>query len=162
MNPANSVKPDPTPSRHARRWLLAGGWLLFALGLIGILLPVMPTTVFWIGAVWCWSRSAPHLTRRVLAHPRFGEPVRLFIEQGEMTRQGKRFALAGMALGYALLHLLGRPGWTVSLLVGLCLMLVAAWLWARPEPATRIPSPHDSHDGEPLRQLRKLEEQALD
>ncbi len=161
MSRPNTLQTGPSPNRLARRWLLAGGWLLFALGLIGILLPVMPTTVFWIGAVWCWSRSAPHLTRRVLAHPRFGEPVQLFLERGEMTRQGKRFALAGMALGYALLHLLGHPDWWVSLPVGLCLILVAAWLWIRPEPAHNL-SPHDSLGGEPLRQLRKLKEQALD
>ncbi len=137
MHRANTAQAAPTPNRRPRRWLLASGWLLFGLGVIGLLLPVMPTTVFWIGAVWCWSRSAPHLSHRILSHPRFGQPVALFLEKGEMTRQGKRFALIGIALGYALLHLPGNPGWTVSLPVGLCLSLVAAWLWARPEPADR-------------------------
>jgi hypothetical protein len=117
-----------------RIWLLAGGWLLFALGGVGIALPVLPTTVFWIGAIWCWSRSAPHLTRRILSHPRFGRPVYLFIEHGAMTRQGKWTALGGMSLGFALLHLLGRPQWPVSLLVGIGLLTVAGWLWRRPEP----------------------------
>jgi uncharacterized membrane protein YbaN (DUF454 family) len=126
---------DKPRRRASRPWLLAGGWLLFGLGVIGIALPVMPTTIFWIGAVWCWSRSAPRLTRRVLSHPRFGQPVYLFIEYGVMTRSGKWAAIGGIAFGYLLLQLLGRPDWPVSLLLGLTLIVTASWLWLRPEPA---------------------------
>ncbi len=132
MSTANS---NPQPARRSRPWLLAGGWSLFVLGVVGIFLPVMPTTVFWIGAVWCWSRSAPHLTQRILSHPRFGHPVHLFVAHGMMTRSGKRLAIGGIAAGYLLLHLLGQPTWPVSLLLGLTLALVAGWLWQRPEPA---------------------------
>lgn len=124
-------------SATTRRWLVAGGWLLFALGLVGIALPVMPTTVFWIGAVWCWSRSAPRLTRRILSHPRFGHPVHLFLERGEMTRQGKLAAIGGIAGGYLLLHLMARPAWLTASLVAATLLLVAIWLWSRPEPKAR-------------------------
>ncbi len=129
----------------SRPWLMAGGWLLFLLGLIGAFLPVLPTTIFWIGAVWCWSRSAPHLTRRILSHPRFGQPVLLFIEHGQMTRQGKWAAIAGITAGFALLHLFTEPAWTVSLLLGLTLTLVGLWLWQRPEPAA--PNPEEQQQG---------------
>jgi uncharacterized membrane protein YbaN (DUF454 family) len=128
---SSSAELEPRP---ARPWLLIGGWLLFTLGLIGIALPLLPTTVFWIGAVWCWSRSAPHLTRRILSHPRFGEPVYLFIENGEISRLGKLMALIGMSVGYALLHLITPPDSTVSLMLGFTLLLVGIWLWQRPEP----------------------------
>lgn len=136
MSMTKSEPRDDEPQlRASRPWLLAGGWLLFGLGVIGIALPVMPTTVFWIGAVWCWSRSAPRLTRRILSHPRFGQPVYLFIEYGVMTRLGKWAAIGGIAFGYLLLQLLGRPDWPVSLLLGLTLVAIASWLWFRPEPA---------------------------
>lgn len=136
MDPFNSKQnQQATRTSASRPWLLAGGWLLFALGLVGIFLPVLPTTVFWIGAVWCWSRSAPHLTRRILSHPRFGQPVALFIERGQMTRQGKWVAIGGMVAGFSLLHLIGQPAWSVSLLLGVTLALVGLWLWQRPEPA---------------------------
>jgi uncharacterized protein len=137
----NMLTKDPPTPRKSRPWLLVTGWILFALGVIGIFLPVMPTTVFWIGAVWCWSRSAPHLTRRILSHPRFGQPVHLFVTHGAMTRSGKWMAIGGIAAGYLLLHLLGQPAWPVSLLLGLTLALVATWLWQRPEPAVD-PVPH--------------------
>ncbi|MET0052104.1 MAG: YbaN family protein [Candidatus Thiodiazotropha sp.] len=134
VNKGDILTPEPR-NTALRGGLMALGWLLFALGFIGIFLPVMPTTVFWIGAVWCWSRSAPQLTRRILAHPRFGEPVRLFLEQGQMSRQGKGWALAGMTLGFVLLQWLGKPGVWVSAGVGTVLVLVAVWLWHRPEPS---------------------------
>ncbi len=139
MRGMHKVKSEPNndqaDQQKPRLWLVASGWLLFALGVIGIALPVMPTTVFWIAAVWCWSRSAPHLTRRILSHPRFGQPVYLFIEYGMMSRNGKWAAIGGIAAGFLLLQLLSRPTWPVSLLVGLTLTLIAAWLWLRPEPA---------------------------
>lgn len=132
------------PHRHhaspSRPWLLACGWLLFVLGILGIFLPVMPTTVFWIGAVWCWSRSAPHLTRHILSHPHFGEPVRRFLEHGEMTRQGKLAAIGGIVAGYLLLQLLSDPSWPLGLLVALLLIAVGTWLWRRPEPANTTPA----------------------
>ena len=133
MGSITMAKSDQQANR-SRLWLLAGGWLLFVLGAVGIALPVLPTTVFWIGAIWCWSRSAPHLTKRILSHPRFGRPVYLFIEYGKMTRHGKWAAICGMSIGFLLLQLLSRPDWPTSLLIGLTLVLIAAWLWRRPEP----------------------------
>lgn len=133
---------NPQPPRDGpgpkKLWLMLCGWILFGLGTVGIALPVMPTTIFWIGAVWCWSRSAPHLTRRILSHPRFGQPVQLFLDQGMMTRSGKWLALAGMTIGFLLLHLISRPDGSVSLLVALTLLAVGTWLWFRPEPAPAL------------------------
>jgi uncharacterized protein len=127
--------PETTSARASRPWLLAFGWLLFSLGFVGIFLPVLPTTIFWIGAVWCWSRSAPHLARRILSHPRFGKPIHQFIERGEMTRHGKLAAIGGIAIGYLLFQLTTQPAWLPGLLVAAILALVGAWLWSRPEPA---------------------------
>ncbi|MGD9163741.1 MAG: YbaN family protein, partial [Chromatiales bacterium] len=85
-------------------------------------------------AVWCWSRSAPRLSHRILSHPRFGQPVHRFIEYGMISRPGKWMALSGMAIGYLLLHLFGHPDWILTLSLGFILLLVGVWLWQRPEP----------------------------
>lgn len=141
MDKPNGKQEQPgTGSRATRLWLIAGGWLLFGLGLVGIFLPVLPTTVFWIGAVWCWSRSSPRLSRYILSHPRFGQPVALFLEKGQISRRGKWTATAGMAAGLALLHLFSEPAWQISLLVALTLALVGLWLWRRPEADAMPPS----------------------
>jgi hypothetical protein len=52
------------------RWLwLSAGLLQVGLGSLGIVLPVLPTTVFFIGAAACFTRSSPRLERWVLALP---------------------------------------------------------------------------------------------
>ncbi|MEJ2620655.1 MAG: YbaN family protein [Candidatus Thiodiazotropha sp.] len=118
----------------SKAWMLVAGWLLFALGAVGVALPLLPTTIFWIGAVWCWSRSAPHLTKRILSHPRFGQPVYLFITHGQISRIGKSMAVLGMSVGFILFQVVSAPRWEISLVLALVLTLVAIWLWQRPEP----------------------------
>ncbi|PSD26304.1 DUF454 domain-containing protein, partial [Stenotrophomonas maltophilia] len=57
----------------------------------GALLPVMPTTIFLILAVGCFARSSPKFEQRLLAHPRYGPSLRLWREQGAVSRKGKVF-----------------------------------------------------------------------
>ncbi|MBW9269631.1 MAG: DUF454 family protein [Candidatus Thiodiazotropha sp. (ex. Lucinisca nassula)] len=84
--------------------------------------------------VWCWSRSAPHLTKRILSPPRFGQPAYLFITHGQISRTGKWMAVLGMSVGFANFQIVSSPGWQVSGGLILLLSLVAIWLWQRPEP----------------------------
>ncbi|MCG8014941.1 MAG: YbaN family protein [Candidatus Thiodiazotropha sp. 'RUGA'] len=125
----------------SRDWMQLAGWGLFLLGAVGIVLPLLPTTTFWIGAVWCWSRSAPHLTKRILSHPRFGQPVYLFITHGQISRTGKWMALLGMSVGFAILQIVSSPGWQIDGSLMLLLSLVAIWLWQRPEPPSQAGQP---------------------
>lgn len=66
-----------------RTLLLIGGWLLLAIGGVGILLPVMPTTPFVLMAAGCFSCASPRLYG-VLVRSRFFGP---YIENYR-TRQG--------------------------------------------------------------------------
>ena len=83
-------------------WRIIGGFFLL-LGGIGIVLPVLPTTIFWILAALCFARSDPKVRDWIYAKPGIGPQVELFIEKGEMTKAGKRGALMGMALGAGIL-----------------------------------------------------------
>jgi uncharacterized membrane protein YbaN (DUF454 family) len=65
--------PPPVPVRsRPHRWLLAGsGVVLVGIGALGVILPGLPTTIFLIGASWCFARSCPWLEERLIRVPFF-------------------------------------------------------------------------------------------
>lgn len=123
------------PPRPALPWLWRlAGLLCLGLAVLGALLPLMPTTVFLIGAAACFGRASPQWEARLLAHPRFGPTLRHWREQGAIAAPAKAWACGGMALGLGLSCWLIRPGWllggALAALMGLC----AAFVLSRPAP----------------------------
>ena len=102
-SPARSIKPVRVEPRAL--FLLATGYLFFAIGFVGMFLPVLPTTVFWIIAAFCFAKSSPAMYRRILAWPRVGPAIAAFIDHGVIGRTSKRVAIAGMSAGAALVLL---------------------------------------------------------
>ncbi len=105
-------------------WRIAGLAFL-SIGWIGIFLPLLPTTIFWILAALCFARSDPKLRDWIYARPHVGPQVQLFIERGEMTKAGKRGALFGMMIAAGFIAWLGwhRP---LFLTLGLGLVSLGA------------------------------------
>lgn len=61
-----------TERAYRRHLLQAFGWVCVALGAIGIVLPVMPTTVFLLAALWAFARSSPRLHTWLIENRYFG------------------------------------------------------------------------------------------
>lgn len=78
------------------------GGLFLALGAIGIVVPVWPTTVFWILAAICFARSSPSARDWIYSRPGVGPVVEDFVEFGRITRKAKLGALFGIALAASL------------------------------------------------------------
>jgi len=51
------------------------GWLSVVLGVVGIFLPLLPTTPFILLAAWCFSRSSPLFHNWLVSHPKLGPIV---------------------------------------------------------------------------------------
>lgn len=51
------------------------GYFSITLGLIGVFLPLMPTTCFLIAAVWCFAWADKQYVRKLLNHPKLGPLV---------------------------------------------------------------------------------------
>lgn len=81
------------------RWLWFGlGWVAVAVGAIGIVVPGLPTTVFFIVAASCFARSSPRFERWVLGLPRIGPLVRDYRAGLGMPRKAKVFAIVTIAV----------------------------------------------------------------
>lgn len=106
--------------------------LCMALGLLGILLPGLPTVPFLLAAAWAGGRGWPALERWLLAHPRYGEPIRQWRHGGIVSRRAKWAASGMMAVSAIVLLFTGAPV-GVKVAVPLFMAIVAAWLWCRPE-----------------------------
>jgi uncharacterized protein len=127
----DTVLPMKRPVRIV--WLLLG-MACVGLGVIGAIVPLMPTTIFLILAAGCFTRSSPRLEAKLLDHPRFGPVIRSWREEGAIPRRGKQAACTGIAVGYALFWLGARPHWPTALLVAAAMTACALWIVSRPLP----------------------------
>lgn len=129
----------PTLSGRRRRIYNLLAWLCFGLGFLGMVLPLMPTTVFWICATWLWLRSAPKRVSFLVEHPRFGPSIRAFLERGEICRTGKTAAIGSMAISWSIWYGLASPGPIPAIAVAMALGLVALWVGTRPDGPKPVP-----------------------
>ncbi len=109
--------------RLAWAWT-AAGYGFFGIGLAGAVLPVLPTTIFWIAAAGCFAKGCPAMARRIYAWPGIGPSVEAFLSHGVIGGKGKISALAGMALAVAIL--LMTPMSTATLVATIAVILLAA------------------------------------
>ena len=78
------------------------GSLLFLLGLLGLVVPLFPTTVFWILAALALQRSDPAFAERIRAWPKIGPEVANFLDFGVVSPIGKFAAIGAMSASGAL------------------------------------------------------------
>jgi uncharacterized membrane protein YbaN (DUF454 family) len=111
------------------------GCLFVALGFIGAVLPLMPTTVFLIAAAWAFGRSSPRLERWLLNHPKFGPMLVAWRESGAIPRRGKIAACCGIAFGFVMFLVTSNPPWWLIGVVFASMLVIALWIVSRPETA---------------------------
>ncbi|MFO7741562.1 MAG: YbaN family protein [Anaerolineae bacterium] len=63
-----------------RYFLTAAGVVAVGLGLLGVFVPLLPTTPFLLLAAGCWMRSSQRLHDWLLDHRWFGDYVRNYVE----------------------------------------------------------------------------------
>jgi uncharacterized membrane protein YbaN (DUF454 family) len=115
------------------RWLWFGlGWIAVAIGSIGIVVPGLPTTVFFIIAAACFSRSSPRFEQWVLTRPGVGPLVRDYRAGVGMPRKAKVAAIVSIVVVCGLSAWLLDRWWARAIVLGLGLVGVAWIAWRVP------------------------------
>jgi uncharacterized membrane protein YbaN (DUF454 family) len=116
--------PQPTSgelhrSRTVRALLWVAGSLSLALGLIGVVLPGLPTTPFILLAAACYAKASPRLHQWLLNHRWFGPMLRDWESDRSLTRRTKTIAVVSMLVmvGFSIWSFRGRLALQLVLLV---------------------------------------------
>ena len=127
----------PKTNQHnspAVRWaFLILGWVCFVLGIIGALLPVMPTAPFILLAAGCWARSSRRFHFWLINHKYFGKFVRDWEDRHAVPLYGKWLATIMMAISTTMLFFNIPPDMVwVAWLVAMVCSGVAIYLFRLP------------------------------
>ena len=141
--PSTTTTSIPAPTADQRpvvvRWLyLVLAVLCLVMGVIGIIVPGLPTTVFILIAGWAAARGSPRLHAWLWNHRLFGPMLREWANGGRVSRKTKWSATIVMALCACIILLISAPIW-VKITANACMACVLTWLWFRPEPPTTGP-----------------------
>lgn len=130
----------PQPQfRPVRPWLrpvlTAVGAVSLGLGLLGLFLPLLPTTPFVLLTAACWGRSSPRFHAWLLRNPLVGPTIADWQTYGAISLRAKVLAIATLAvtLGLSIAFVVPLVHAQVALgLLGLAVALYLARLPTRP------------------------------
>lgn len=131
-----SGKPKLSSNRLGRTLWLTLAAVSLALGIIGIVLPVLPTTPFILLAAFAAARGSERLHAWMRNHAQFGPMLRDWERDGAVSRRAKIFASVTM-FSSAVLMAVFTPHWWIAAIASAIMLVVAIWLWLRPEPRPR-------------------------
>ncbi len=125
--------------------LIFAGTLFVALGVLGIFLPLMPTTVFLLMAAYCYSRSSERFHSWLLNNRWLGGYIRNYRSGGGMSvrQKASTLSLLWASMGFSI-WIISAKLWVSLLLAAIALGVTIHILWIktyRPEIAEATPEP---------------------
>lgn len=112
---------------------MIAGFVSLALGIVGIFLPLLPTTPFLLLAAFCFARSSERVHTWLVEHPTLGPPIAHWREHGAISRRAKMLAGVALVAAFAISVAMGVPLWALALQAGV-LVCVAIFIFSRPDP----------------------------
>ena len=120
-------------NRLQRYLWLAAGCISLGLGIVGIVLPLLPTTPFLLLAAFCFARGSQKLHSWLVNHPRLGPPIRDWETYRAISRRGKIMAMIAIAAVLAGSIIFGAPLYVILIQIAV-LSAVSIFILTRPRP----------------------------
>ncbi len=108
------------------------GAMSLALGILGVFLPILPTTPFVLLAAFCFSKGSPRLHAWILRNRVFGPLIQDWQQHGVIRRPAKWLATICIFLSFGGLTMLPRAPLLVKVLLDLFALCVLGFIWSRP------------------------------
>lgn len=121
-----------------RMLLVAAGFVSLALGIVGIVLPLIPTTPFVLLAAACFMRSSPRLHAALLQHPWCGPYIRSWRAGLGIPLRAKILATTMMILGIGSSAIWIVPVVTVKWLLVAIGSCVCLYIWRQPTASREL------------------------
>ncbi|HET9217142.1 MAG TPA: YbaN family protein [Terriglobia bacterium] len=144
------MKRDPDPSQwtdyshHVRvatrpsvRYILIGLGVIFTIaGILGIFLPLVPTTPLLLLAATCFARASTTFYNALLNHRWLGPPIRQWRESRSMTPRAKASAILLIVATFAISIATVVPATAGKILAGLVGLSLVVYLAKLPTRST--------------------------
>ena len=114
-------------------WLLAG-LISVAIGAVGVVLPLLPTTPFLLIAAFAFARSSARLNNWLREHRSFGPLINNWYRDGSIDRKVKRVAIIVILMTPVITWLFGAPLWIIVCQI-VVLSAAAVFILTRPLPS---------------------------
>ena len=111
---------------------MLSGWISVGLGVVGIVLPILPTVPFLLLAAFCFAKSSTAAHLWLINHKYFGPPILDWQQNGSIRRSAKLMASICIILAFSVSITLGVAWWTLTL-QAFVLICVSIFIWSRPE-----------------------------
>ncbi len=123
---------DTLSPRLVTLGLMALGWLFVAIGLVGVVVPVLPTTPFLLVAVWAFARSSRRFHAWLVHHPVLGPPLAAWETHRVIPVRAKVLAVVGMTGGMAYVTLISPAPWYAAAAMGVVVAYGAWFVLSKP------------------------------
>jgi uncharacterized membrane protein YbaN (DUF454 family) len=128
--------------------LLMLGWLSLITGIIGIFLPLLPTTPLVLLAAWCFSKSSERFHTWLLGHKLFGPIIRDWQSSDGIPKRSRNRAIFFMWAGMAVsMFIVSRLWATIGLAtVGVAVSIYLLRMPIRTENTEHVEKPKNVED----------------
>jgi uncharacterized membrane protein YbaN (DUF454 family) len=131
-NSSRDTEVQPVASPTVRALLIAGGSVFTAVGFVGVVLPVLPTTPFLLLAAFCYARSSQRLYEWLLNTRGFGPLIRQYRDHRTIPMKAKVIAVTMIAVTISLSAVFAIPLVPVKVLVVAIGIAVSGWILSHP------------------------------
>lgn len=110
---------------------LAIAWLALGVAFLGVIIPGLPATEFFMLAAWAAGKSSPRLHRWMMNHRLIGPPLQDWKNNGVIRLRTKMLATTSMLIAAVVMvwHINHLPSLIFSIVGMSC---GALWIWSRP------------------------------